>query len=296
MDLSSPALGTFYWAYGICASVLGAFGIYRGLKNRSESLQLMRQLEREKRRSDELANFVVPIGLSLAAETDLNTLLEKILLEGKSLSNADGGTLYLVTSEKTLRFGIIINDSLNIAMGGTSGQPVSLPPLNLHDPATGEPNLKNIATSCALGAKSLSVADVYAAQDFDFSGAKAFDQRMNYRTISVLCVPLKDTDEQVIGVLQLINAQDAETKRVIPFDKHLRQSIGLLGLLAAAALKSYLRFKKLTEELEDLRIQIDEAKKERQVAEITGSDYFKNLQARAREMRSKVKGPEKPNP
>jgi len=289
MDLSSPALGAFYWAYGICASVLGVFGIYLGAKNRSESLRLMRQLEREKRRSDQLANFVVPIGLSLAAETDLNTLLEKILLEGKSLSNADGGTLYLVTPEKTLRFGIVLNDSLKIAMGGTSGEPVSLPPLNLHDPATGKPNLKNIATSCALGAMPLSVADAYAAQGFDFSGARAFDQRMHYRTISVLCVPLKETDKQVIGVLQLINAQDPETGRVIPFDEHLCQSIGLLGLLAAAALKSYLRIRKLTEELEDLRIQIDEAKKERQVAEIAGSDYFKNLQARAREMRSKVK-------
>ena len=293
MDLSSPVFGTFYWAYGICASVLGAFGIYLGAKTRSESLHLMRQLEREKRRSDELANFVIPIGLSLAAETDFDTLLEKILLEGKSLSNADGGTLYLVTPEKTLRFGMVINDSLKIAMGGTSGQPVSLLPLNLYDPATGEPNLKNIATSCALGAKSLSVADAYAAPGFDFSGAKAFDERMGYRTISVLCVPLKDTREQVIGVLQLINAQDAETRRVIPFDEHLCQSIGLLGLLAAAALKSYLRVKKLTEELKELRIQIDEGKKERQVAEITESDYFKNLQARAREMRSKVKGPDK---
>jgi hypothetical protein len=284
----------FYWAYGICASVVGAFGIYLGAKTRSESLRLLHQLEREKRRSDELANFVVPIGLSLAAQTDLNSLLEKILLEGKSLSNADGGTLYLVTPEKTLRFGMVVNDSLKIAMGGTSGQAVSLAPLNLYDPVTGEPNLKNIATSCALGAKSLSVADVYAAQGFDFSGAKAFDQRMNYRTISVLCVPLKDTQEQVIGVLQLINAQEVETKRVIPFDEHLGKIISLLGLLAAAALKSYLRVKKLTEELENLRIQIDEVKKERQVAEITGSDYFKNLQARAREMRAKVKGRENP--
>jgi GAF domain len=195
-----------------------------------------------------------------------------------------------VTAEKTLRFGMVINDSLKIAMGGTSGQPVSLPPLDLHDPTSGEPNLKNIATSCALGAKSLSVADAYAAPGFDFSGTKAFDQRMHYRTISVLCVPLKDTEERVIGVLQLINALDTETRRVIPFDEHLGQIISLLGLLAAAALKSYLRVRKLTEELEELRIQIDEVKKERQVAEITESDYFKNLQTRAREMRSKVKG------
>ena len=230
MDPSSQAPGVFSWAYGIGASLLGVFGIYVGARTRSRSLQLMRQLEREKRRSDELANFVIPIGLSLAAETDLNMLLEKILLEGKSLANADGGTLYLATAEKTLRFGMFINDSLKIAMGGTSGQPITLPPLNLHDPATGEPNRKNIATSCALGAKSIAVADAYAEPGFDFSGTKAFDQRMNYRTVSVLCVPLKDTEEQVIGVLQLINAQEAETRRVIPFDSHLCQVIGPAGV------------------------------------------------------------------
>ncbi len=65
--------------------------------------------------------------------------------------------------------------------------------------------------------QSFSVTDAYAAQGFDFSGAKAFDQRMNYRTVSVLCVPLKDAKQKVIGVLQLINAQDPETNRVVPF-------------------------------------------------------------------------------
>jgi GAF domain-containing protein len=293
MEFAASSLDTFYWDYGLVAIVLGALGVFWGIHARNKTLLLMRQLEREKKRSDQLANFVIPIGLSLAAETDFNTLLEKILMEGKALSHADGGTLYLVTPEKTLRFGMLINDSLKIVMGGTSGQPVSLVPLNLYDPATGEPNCKNIATSCALGAKSVSVADAYDAPGYDFSGTKAFDQKMGYRTISVLCVPLKDPEEQVIGVLQLINAHDSETKQVVPFDTHLEHIIGLLALLAAAALRSYLRLKKLTEELRDLRIQIDEAKKERQVAEITGSDYFKDLQARANEMRSKVKGLDK---
>jgi len=290
LNVFSLATSPFFWAYGVGASVLGVFGIYIGWKSRSKSLLLTRQYERERQRSDQLANFVIPTGLALATESDFDTLLEKILIEGKALANADGGTLYLMTPEKTLRFGMVMNDSLKIAMGGTSGQPVSLAPLNLYDPETGKPNLKNIATSCAIGAKLLSVADAYAAPGYDFSGTKAFDEKMGYRTISVLCVPLKDPTEQVIGVLQLINAQDPETKRVIPFDEHLVHSIGLLGLLAAAALKSYLRIKKLTEELQELRIQIDEAKKERQVAEIAGSSYFKDLQARAREMRAKVKG------
>ena len=277
------------WLYSLGTSLLGVFGIHIGQKTRARSLQLIKQVNREKERADKLANFVIPIGLALSVQNDLNTLLERILMEAKHLSLADGGTLYLITPEKTLRFVMVHNDSLKIAMGGTSGKEVSLPPLNLHD-ATGTPNHANIATSCALNGKSITIADVYAAKGYDFSGTKAFDQKMNYRTISVLCVPLKNTDQTVIGVLQLINPQSHENKTVIPFDEHLCQMMELLGLLAAAALATYLKTKQLTDQIAELKIQIDEAKKERQVAEITDSDYFKSLQSRAREMRAKVKG------
>jgi GAF domain-containing protein len=285
-------VGNVEWVCVIVASLLGLTGIYIGQKTRAQSLLVLRQLEREKRRADKLANIVIPIGLELAVETDLNKLLEKILIEARALARADGGTLYLLTPEKTLRFVMVLNDSLKIAMGGTSGREVSLPPLPLYDPATGRPNLGNIAASCALGAKTISISDAYGSHGFDFSGARAFDQKMNYRTISVLCVPLKDTGHEVIGVLQLINALDPETGRTIPFDDHLAQMMELLGRLAAAALQSYLKFKVLKDQITDLKIQIDEAKKERQVAEITGSDYFKDLQSKARQMRSKVKGRE----
>jgi GAF domain-containing protein len=188
----------------------------------------------------------------------------------------------------------VSNDSLKIAMGGTSGKPVSLPPINLYDAVTGEPNRRSIASTCALRGQPITVDDVYSEPVFDFTRTRDFDQRMNYRTVSVLCVPLKGADGEVLGVVQLINPRDTESGQIIPFDDHLRKMIELLGLLAAAAVKSYLRVRKLTEELATLRIQIDEAKKERQVAEITGSEYFKDLQSRARDMRSKLKGPEKP--
>jgi hypothetical protein len=283
----------FFWFYSAATSLLGVFGIHIGQKTRAQSLQLLDQMKREKGRADKLANFVIPIGLALAVENDLNKLLEKILMEAKALALADGGTLYLVTPEKTLRFVMVHNDTLNIAMGGTSGKEVTLPPLNLHD-ANGNPNTHNIATSCALTGTSINITDAYSASGYDFSGTKAFDKNMGYRTVSVLCVPLKNTDNTVIGVLQLINAQSHEDKTVIAFDEHLRQMMELLGLLAAAALSSYLKTKKLTEEIAELKIQIDEAKKERQVAEITDSDYFKSLQGRAREMRAKVKGQKSP--
>jgi GAF domain-containing protein len=293
MDLLSPASEIFYSFAGLGASLVGLVGLLLSFRGRKKHQTLLRKLDRQKQCSDQVAQFVTSIGVSLAHETDFNSLLEKILLEAKSLAHADGGTLYLVRPDKTLQFAIVANDSLKISMGGTSPYPISLAPLNLYDPSSGRPNQKNIAVSCALEAKPISVDDVYAMHGFDFSGTREFDRRMNYRTVTVLCVPLKDAANAVIGVLQLINAQDPETKRIVPFDDHLRRTIGLLGLLAAAALRSYFRVRKLTEEMASLRIQIDQAKKERQVAEIAGSDYFKNLQSRAREMRSKLKGVDK---
>jgi GAF domain-containing protein len=270
--------------------LLGVGVIYLRRRSRARTAQLMRQIKREKTRADKLANFVIPIGLSMANETNLDSLLEKILLEAKTLSLADGGTLYLVTPENTLRFVIIVNNSLHLAMGGTTKQEVTLAPLALYDAATGEPNRHNIATSCALSGEAIAVADAYTEVGYDFSGAKAFDQRMNYRTMSVLCVPLRDVQRKVIGVLQLINAKSPETGMTEPFSAHARQMMELLSLLAAAALGSYMKIKILTDQIATLQIQIDEAKKERQVTEITGSDYFKDLQSRARSMRAKIKG------
>src|SRR5277367_6239726 len=152
------------WVFGLCAGSLGLAGLYQGRVTRTSSEHLVRQLEREKLRADKVAHFVIPIGLALATENEFDKLLEKILIEAKTLAHADGGTLYLLTPERTLRFVMVQNDSLKFAMGGTSGAPVTLAPLSLYDEATGTPNERNIATSCALGAKVIAISDVYSAK------------------------------------------------------------------------------------------------------------------------------------
>ena len=66
------------------------------------------------------------IGASLSSERDLNRLLEKVVLAAKAITRADGGTLYLLSEDKRhLHFEIVRTDSLKIAFGGTSGNPVS---------------------------------------------------------------------------------------------------------------------------------------------------------------------------
>jgi hypothetical protein len=153
---------------------------------------------------------LIDIGIALSAERDTNVLMETILLEAKSLSNTDGGTLYIHTKDNRLRFEIMRTDSLDIAMSGTTGKDINFPPLALYDAKTGEENHKNVASAAALTGKSINVPDAYESDDFDFSGTKKIDEGTGYRSKSFLCVPLRNSQEEVIGVLQLLNAVDIE--------------------------------------------------------------------------------------
>ncbi|WP_142847892.1 HD family phosphohydrolase [Telmatospirillum sp. J64-1] len=178
---------------------------------------------------------VIELGIALSAERDKARLIETILMGAKEMTRADGGTLYLRTDdEQGLRFAIMRNDSLNIAMGGTTGAEIPYPPLSLFD-AEGRPNHHNVATHTALNGKTVNIADAYSAEDFDFSGTKAFDERTGYRSQSFLTVPLRNHKNEVIGVLQLINARD-EFDRVIPFDPAFVPLIEALSSQAAVAL------------------------------------------------------------
>ncbi|MFN8452586.1 MAG: response regulator [Anaerolineae bacterium] len=169
-----------------------------------------------------MENVILPMGIALSTETDFDKLAQRILIEAKRICNADAGTLYMRTGDNTLRFAIVITESLNIHLGGTSGQPVNFPPLQLYDRATGAQNIHNVASYVALNGKSINIPNIYEdTGDFDFSATKVFDQRNNYRTISNLTVPLKDNKGEVIGVLQLLNAQDADGN-IIPFDEYNR--------------------------------------------------------------------------
>ena len=179
---------------------------------------------------------LIQIGIALSAERNHNRLMERILLEAKGLCNADGGTLYLKTEDDKLRFEIMRTDSLGIAMGGTTGKEIPFPPLSMYNPESGNPNHKNIATHAAITGQSIDIPDAYVADEFDFSGTKKFDEGTGYRSKSFLTVPLKNHEGDVIGVLQLLNAQDTETNEVIPFSREIQPLIEALASQAAVAL------------------------------------------------------------
>ena len=187
--------------------------------------------------SSDQASFerLIEIGIALSAEKDTNKLMETILLEAKDIGNADGGTLYIRTREDTLKFEIMRTDSLGVAMGGTTGIDITIPPLLMFK-ADGSPNHQQIAASAALSGDTLNIRDAYDSKEFDFSGTKAFDASNNYRSRSFLTVPLKNSQGGVIGVLQLLNAKDPATGEVVEFSQDIQPLIEALASQAAVAL------------------------------------------------------------
>lgn len=251
----------------------------------AQSLDAMANTINQRQTQLTLLNKVIPIGVSLAAEKDFNRLLESLVVEAQSFTNADAGTLYLVEDDK-LRFVILRNISLGMNMGGTSGAPITFYPIRMHN-EDGSENRANVASCSALTHKRINIADAYEAEGFDFSGTKAFDHKTGYRSKSFFTIPLANNEGGIIGVLQLINAKDLKTGEIVPFKDD--DVLEALILLATAALDGYIREAALMHEIAQLKIEINQARRQQQVDEITDSNFFRDLKHRAGEMRAKNK-------
>lgn len=187
------------------------------------------------------------IGLALSKEKDMNKLLEMILIEAKRIANSDGGTLYMMTDDQRLRFEIMMTDSLNFHMGGTSGEDIPFYPVKLYTDE-GEANKTMIAAYVGLTGETVNIEDAYTTKGFDFSGTKMFDEKTGYRSQSFLTVPLKNHEDKIIGVLQLLNAQGAKSKKIIPFASDVQEMVEALASQAAVAITN----KNLIKDLENL--------------------------------------------
>lgn len=178
---------------------------------------------------------LVELGIALSSEHDIDRLLEMLLLEAKAITNADGGTLYLVGEDDELHFSFVHNDRLKISMGGTTGKEIPFSPLKMYNSETGEPNHNSVATHAALTGEVVNIPDAYDVKAFDFSGAKKFDKKMSYRSKSFLTVPLKNHQKEVIGVLQLINSRDTAAD-IIPFSMDSQKYAEALASQSAIAI------------------------------------------------------------
>jgi HD-GYP domain-containing protein (c-di-GMP phosphodiesterase class II) len=145
----------------------------------------------------------------------------------------------MTDDQQALRFEIMRNDTLGIAMGGTSGVDIPFYPVNLYD-KDGKPIHTMVAAYAVHHDRSVNVADAYTEAGFDFSGTKNFDKKTGYRSTSFLTVPMKNHEDEIIGVLQLINAKDRRTGQVVQFSKNDQQLAESLASQAAIALTNRL--------------------------------------------------------
>ncbi len=192
------------------------------------------------------------LSLELSNNHDTPLLLENILRSAKSITYADGGTLYRTSKDKqSLCFNISLNDTLNMYQGGVRGHTVDIPNIPLID-ANGSRNLNAVAAYAANYKISVNIQDVYTVGVFNFSGTRNFDQQFNYKTKSLLTVPMHDHEGELIGVLQLINAKDPETGELCSFTETDQRFIEALASQAAIALTN----QQLISQLENLFVSL----------------------------------------
>jgi len=231
--------------------------------------------------ADALAK-ILDIGIALTAERDPDKLLDLIVDTAMSLTESDGGTLYILEDD-VLKFKISKTRSKGIDLGGNGDAP-DIPPIPLCQ--------EHICAYSAITGKSMNIADVYNNTEFDFSGPKQYDAMNNYHTQSMVTIPLLNKSNETIGVLQLINAQ---TNGVIrEFTAQEERIIRSLGSQTAIALSNMEYLRELNEQMwsftEAMTEAIDQrtpynASHTRKVAEYCGmiADHINKLHESGKE-------------
>lgn len=181
---------------------------------------------------------IMDINLELANELDKDKLLEMILSLTRDLTHSQAGTLYIKSEDKKfLEFKVVQNKPLNIKMGGTKEE-INWPalPLYLED---GKENKTMVAVTSALEKKIVNIPDVYNTKEYDFEGTKKFDKQTGFKSKSMLVIPLRNHEDDVIGVIQLINKTKV-SGRIVAYDEYDERVIKALASQAAMALTNSL--------------------------------------------------------
>lgn len=169
------------------------------LKNKKDISDLQYKYNFKEKELDTLNQ----IGISLSTERDINKLLDTILFKCREITEADSGSLYIVEEIDGVEY--IANDYFSnkqlifkLAQNDTVETNFEERVLNL--------NKKSISGYVALTGKPLFIADAYnLPEDAEYSHNKTFDETIGYKCKSMLIVPMKNQNDELIGVIQLIN-------------------------------------------------------------------------------------------
>ncbi len=174
------------------------------------------------------------INLELSSELNKDKLFEMIIELAMDLTNCEGGTLYTLSNDKkSLNFQVVQNKKLDLFMGGTNNK-ISWDSIPLFQ-EDGVENKSMVAAVCALENRLINIDDVYESNKYNFIGTKNFDAKTGYKSQSMVVIPLVNHEEDVIGVLQLLN-KTTPSKEIISFDSNDEEVVIALASQAAMAL------------------------------------------------------------
>jgi response regulator RpfG family c-di-GMP phosphodiesterase len=168
------------------------------------------------------------LGIDLNQIHDLDILMERILTEARRFVNADAGSIY-IRDKDMLHFTYTQNDTLQKRL--PAGEKL------IYSTFKVPVNEQSIAGYVAASGQSLNLPDVYqidASRPYRF--AKEIDENSRYRTRSELTIPLKNYNDNVVGILQIINAQN-ENMQVVAFSEKDEKMMLHFASIAAVALE-----------------------------------------------------------
>lgn len=172
----------------------------------------------------EILNELIEISIMISSIPNLNQLLEIVLKKAREITKSDAGSLYLKDKNK-LVFLIIQNDTLKDIHKQFKAFPINI-------------DKTSIAGYAAFTKNIINITDVYLLSDeYPFSFNDEFDKKNNYRTKSMLTIPMKDNENEVIGVLQLINSKD-EQGNITSYSKEIEKIIESFASIAAVSIKN----------------------------------------------------------
>lgn len=191
-------------------------------RNQQKVGDLAREVGLRRQRMHQLSQ----ISMSLTGQMSQRDTLHTILREACDIAGCEGGSLYLIETSPGQDESLVFKLAQNVR--------VQFPFVETRLPLTAE----SIAGYVATTGHTLNIRDVYALPaNVPYRFNRFFDQRMNYRTRSVLAIPMRDHRDQLVGVLQFINQRDTDSGEVVPFNAETAEVLNAVASQAAVSLQ-----------------------------------------------------------
>ncbi len=250
---------------------------------RDAEQRYLRQIELEKQQTANLLDMIIPIGANLAAERHFGRLLFKIVESGRLVCHADAGILYLQTERDRLEYAVISNAATGLLLTTASLKSENLAPLQISKNNANFPAIAAILDQSPILIEHINDQSVWRAL-FER------DDRFNYQTRQLLALPLLNSQQKIIGVLEFTNPRDNEGE-LCGFSPHMQKILQALSQLAGATLQGYLEQEMdALQKNERANVSVDYSNREKQVQQISETDFFLRLRANIRRLRDHTSG------